>query len=70
MQQAKTPAEYQIVNPFIITTDALRFIEFVKSTFGAEEDMAGHTVDTDGLLLHSELTIGNSRIMYESKNAP
>lgn len=67
MQKPKTPEGYNTINPFIITKDALTFIEFVKTIFGAEEDMTGHTVDTDGLLLHSELIIGNSRIMVAEK---
>jgi uncharacterized glyoxalase superfamily protein PhnB len=63
MQKPNTPEGYNTINPFIITKDALNFIDFLKTVFGAVEDMKGHTVDTDGLLLHSELTIGNSRIM-------
>lgn len=63
MKKPKTPKGYNVINPFIITKDALNFIEFVKTIFEAEEDMAGHTVDHDGRLLHSELIIGNSRIM-------
>jgi uncharacterized glyoxalase superfamily protein PhnB len=56
------PNGYNTVNPFIITQDALKVIEFLKTLFGAEEDMTAHTVDTDGLLLHSELVIGDSRL--------
>jgi uncharacterized glyoxalase superfamily protein PhnB len=63
MKKPKTPEGYNAVNPFIITKDALNLIAFLKTVFGAEVDIAGHTVDTDGLLLHSELIIGNSRMM-------
>ena len=63
MHIPKLPDGYNTVNPFVITKDAPAYIEFVKEVFGAKEDPAAHTMDTDGLLLHAELTIGNSRIM-------
>jgi PhnB protein len=63
MHTPKLPDGYNTVNPFVITKDAPAYIEFVKEVFGAEEDAASHTMDTDGLLLHAELTVGNSRIM-------
>lgn len=63
MTQASVPEGYNTINPFIIANDALKLIEFLTKVFGAEEDTNSHTVDFDGLLLHSELTIGNSRIM-------
>lgn len=63
MHASKLPDGYNTINPFVITKDALAYIKFVKEVFGAEEDAAAHTMDTDGLLLHAELTIGNSRIM-------
>lgn len=60
---APLPEGYNTINPFIITRDALKVIEFMKTVFDAEEDMSSHTVDNDGLLLHAELTIGNSRVL-------
>ena len=63
MHVPKLPDGYNTINPFVITKDALAYIEFVKEVFAAEEDATSHTMDTDGLLLHAELTIGNSRIM-------
>ena len=63
MHTPTLPDGYNTVNPFVITKDALGYIAFVKDVFGAEEDAAAHTMDTDGLLLHAELIIGNSRIM-------
>ena len=57
------PNGYNTINPFIISKDALKLIAFLTEVFGAEEDSSSHTVDHDGLLLHSELTIGNSRVM-------
>lgn len=63
MHTPKLPKGYTTVNPFIITKDALQLIEFLKNVFNAEEDPASRTMDTDGLLLHSELAIGDSRVM-------
>ena len=60
---APVPEGYNTINPFVITREALKTIEFLKAVFDAKEDMAAHTVDTDGLLLHSELIIGNSRVL-------
>lgn len=62
MQIPKAPEGYNTVNPFIITRRSLELIEFLKTAFKAEEDMASHTMDEDGLLLHAELIIGNSRV--------
>ncbi|KQU86359.1 hypothetical protein ASD00_31185 [Ensifer sp. Root31] len=63
MTQSSVPEGYNTINSFIIAKDALKLIAFLTEVFGAEEDMNSHTVDSDGLLLHSELTIGNSRVM-------
>lgn len=63
MHTPKLPKGYNTVNPFIITKDAPQLIEFLKDVFDAEEDPASRTMDTDNLLLHCELTIGNSRVM-------
>lgn len=68
MQKPKAPEGHNTVNSFIITKDALSLIKFLEKVFGAKEDSAAHTVDTDGLLLHSDLTIGDSIVMVaESK---
>jgi uncharacterized glyoxalase superfamily protein PhnB len=54
---------YNTINPFIITNDAVRFTKFLETVFGAKERKEAHTMDTDGLLLHAELEIGNSVIL-------
>lgn len=63
MKTPKAPEGYNTINPFIITKDALKMIEFLQAVFDAKEDPNAHTMDEDGLLLHSELTIGNSRVL-------
>jgi PhnB protein len=61
------PEGYNTVNPFIITKDAINFIGFLERVFGAKESNEARTMDTDGLLLHSEFMIGDSRIMVADR---
>lgn len=56
------PAGSNTVNPFIMTHDASGLIAFVTEVFGAVNVPEAHTADTDGLILHSELLIGDSMI--------
>ncbi|MFD7023990.1 VOC family protein [Promicromonospora sukumoe] len=56
------PAGSNTVNPFIMTDDASALIAFVTDVFGAVDVAEARTVDTDGLVLHSELLIGDSMI--------
>ncbi len=56
------PAGSNTVNPFLMTDDASRIIDFVIEVFGATDVPEARTVDTDGLILHSELRIGDSVI--------
>lgn len=60
---ANVPEGYNTINPFVITKDAIKLMEFLKEVFGAKEHKEAYTMDTDGLLLHAELRIGNSTIM-------
>ena len=61
------PEGYNTINPFIITKDAIRFNAFLQKVFGAKERKEAYTMDTDGLLLHSELEIGNSIVMVADR---
>jgi len=63
MNKPSIPSGHNTVNPFIITKDAPKLIGFLEKVFDAKEDPAAHTLDTDGLLLHSELAIGDSIVM-------
>lgn len=67
MNKPKAPAGYKTVNPFIITHDALQLIAFLEKVFGAKEEQQAHTVDTDGLLLHSEVKIGDATVMIAER---
>lgn len=56
------PVGANTINPFIFTEDASRLISFLTEVFGAVEVMEARTADTDGLVLHSELRIGDSML--------
>lgn len=56
------PAGSATVNPFIWTDDAAGLIDFLIEVFGATEVPEARTADTDGLVLHSELLIGDSTL--------
>lgn len=56
------PAGSNTVNPFVVTDDATALIAFVTEVFGAVDVPEARTLDTDGLVLHSELLIGDSMI--------
>ncbi|MPS76133.1 MAG: glyoxalase, partial [Microbacterium sp.] len=59
---APVPAGSNTVNPFLMTDDAARIIDFVIEVFDASDVPQARTLDTDGLILHSELRIGDSMI--------
>lgn len=67
MSKPLAPPGYNTVNPFIITQDALKVIDFLREVFGGEELEAAHTVDDDGLLLHAEVRIGDSIVMLADR---
>ena len=61
------PAGYATVNPFLITRDATGLMSFVQAVFGGDEHADARTVDTDGLLLHAELEVGGSTLMFADR---
>ena len=61
------PTGYKTVNPFVITADAAGLIEFVTAVFGGKEVPEAHTLDDDGLILHSEVVIGDSIVMIADR---
>lgn len=58
------PAGYATVNPFVITRGVEGLMGFVAEVFGGVEVPEAHTMDHDGLLLHAELQVGGTRIMF------
>lgn len=57
------PDGYNTVNPFIISDNAGELLRFIVDVFGGEESKDGLTYDDDGLVLHSEVRVGNSTIL-------
>ena len=63
-QNGEPPIGYNTINTFVIIKDsALKFIDFTKSVFGAEERPNFRIPDRDGKLIHAEVKLGNSTIM-------
>jgi uncharacterized glyoxalase superfamily protein PhnB len=54
------PAGSNTVNPFIVTDGAAQLIGFLTEVFEAEDVPEARTLDTDGLILHAELRVGDS----------
>ena len=63
MAKAKSPIPegYHTVTPQLTLDNAAQAIEWYKKALGAEE--GSRAVGPDGKILHSELRIGDSRIM-------
>jgi uncharacterized glyoxalase superfamily protein PhnB len=58
----KIPEQYNQLMPYLILREAQSFREFMKRVFDAEEQLT--VPGKDGTLMHGELKIGNSVIMY------
>ena len=56
------PEGYQTVMPYLILDNAIDFFSFTQNVFGAKEK-ARH-LNEDGSLMHGEVTIGGSTIMF------
>ncbi|HYK64328.1 MAG TPA: VOC family protein [Patescibacteria group bacterium] len=55
------PDGYHTVTPFVNVKGNAKFIDFLKAAFGAEEIM--RMPGPGGMVMHAEVTIGNSRLM-------
>jgi len=67
MTQLNVPDGYATVNPFIITRDADGLIRFLTDVFGGIDHPDARTMDHDGLLLHAELQIGDTTVMFAER---
>lgn len=67
MNTTATPSGFSTLNPFFITRDADGLIAFVHEVFGGTEHLDARTVDIDGLLLHAELEIGGTTVMFAER---
>jgi uncharacterized glyoxalase superfamily protein PhnB len=61
------PTGFATLNPFFITRDADGLIAYLREVFGGEERLDVRTVDIDGLLLHAELEIGGTTLMFAER---
>lgn len=62
MEKIFIPAAYQRVMPYLIIRNADKFLAFAQEVFGATEKVAHRR--ENGELMHGELFIGESVIMY------
>ncbi|MDQ6890936.1 MAG: VOC family protein [Bacteroidota bacterium] len=63
-KNSKIPESYQTVMPYLILKDAQKFIEFTEKVFNAEENKAHRHIRDENIIMHSEITIGDSTIMF------
>jgi PhnB protein len=61
------PEGNKTVNPFIVTKDASQCMQFLKDVFNATENNEALAYDIDGLIIHSELKIGDSIVMVADR---
>ena len=59
------PEGYHTITPHLIVKGAAEAIEFYKNAFGAEEVM--RMPGPDGMIMHSELRIGDSHFMLNDE---
>jgi PhnB protein len=62
MKTPKIPDGYQQLMPYLIIKDALKFYDFVKNVFDAEEKY--RVMRTGTTLMHGEISINGSMIMF------
>ena len=60
------PDGYHTITPVVIVEGADRVLEFLKNAFGATEIMVHR--NPDGKIQHSEVQIGDSRLMVSDAN--
>ncbi len=58
------PEGYQTVMPYLIVKGAQKFIEFKEKVFDAVENKSHRHMREETIIIHSEITIGGSTIMF------
>ncbi len=56
------------VMPYLILQNADKFLEFVKTVFGAEENSMHR--NEDGTIMHAQVKIGDSVLMFADSRQP
>lgn len=60
------PDGYHSITPYLIVKNAAKALDFYKTVFGSKEVM--RMADPNGNIKHSEITIGNSKIMLADES--
>lgn len=68
MEQVNIPDGYQQVMPYLILKDARGFLDFTQKVFGAREKFKMMREDDPSVVMHAEVTIGDSVIMFADSN--
>ncbi len=58
------PQGYNSVMPYLIIKNALGFADFVTKVFDGQEIMEKRHLRNEGVIMHSEVKIGDSIIMF------
>src|SRR5690606_38329323 len=67
-QISVVPDGYNSVNPWIIAKGADNLVKFLETVFDGKEDEYTRYYDEDGLIIHTEVKIGNTVIKtFDSK---
>ena len=61
-KNARIPANYQTVMPYLILKDAAKFITFTEKVFGATQ--THNTMRDKDTIMHAEIMIGECTIMF------
>jgi PhnB protein len=60
------PEGYRSLTPYLVVTEAEKFIDFARRAFGAREVYRSTT--PDGSIMHAEIEIGDSKVMLGQAN--
>jgi PhnB protein len=66
MANINVPKGYQRIMPYLILTDAEKFLPFMQQVFGATEKMKMMRDETT--IMHAELIVNDQVIMYAGAN--
>lgn len=61
---SRIPEGYQTVMPYLILNGAQQFIEFTEKVFNAVENKSNRHMRDETIIMHSEVSIGDSTIMF------
>ena len=62
------PTNYQTVMPYLIIKDAVKFLQFTENVFGATENEKNLAMRNSDIIMHAEIMIGGSTIMFADSN--